>query len=118
MLAAFRVGVGIGEAGCSPPSHSLISDYFPPEKRGRALGIYAMATQAGGAFGWLLGGWLFYWLGWRWAFVAAYRTGESWSGSRVITSEFAARAGPGKLTVEMKRQGKGEVPPEHAAPRL
>jgi len=71
MLAAFRVGVGIGEAGCSPPSHSLISDYFPPEKRGRALGIYAMATQAGGAFGWLLGGWLFYWLGWRWAFVAA-----------------------------------------------
>ena len=54
----------------------------------------------------------------RWAFVAAYRTGESWSGSRVITSEFAARAGPGELTVEMKRQGKGGVPPEHAAPRM
>lgn len=71
MLAAFRVGVGIGEAGCSPPSHSMISDYFPVEKRGRALGVYAMATQAGGAFGWLLGGWLFYWLGWRWAFFAA-----------------------------------------------
>ena len=71
MLALFRVGVGIGEAGCSPPSHSLISDYFPAEKRGRALGVYAMATQAGAAFGWLLGGWLFYWMGWRWAFVAA-----------------------------------------------
>ena len=70
-LAMFRIGVGIGEAGCSPPSHSLISDYFPAEKRGRALGVYAMATQAGAAFGWLLGGWLFYWLGWRWAFVAA-----------------------------------------------
>eukprot|EP01045_Picozoa_sp_COSAG04_P024972 COSAG04_NODE_3203_length_3051_cov_88.951220_1_plen_73_part_00 len=54
----------------------------------------------------------------RWAFVAAYRTGESWSGSRVITSEFAARAGPGELTVEMKRQGKEGVPPEHAAPRM
>ncbi|MGE4652754.1 MAG: MFS transporter [Myxococcota bacterium] len=70
-LALFRVGVGIGEAGCSPPSHSLISDYFPAEKRGRALGVYAMATQAGAAFGWLLGGWLFYWMGWRWAFIAA-----------------------------------------------
>jgi hypothetical protein len=54
----------------------------------------------------------------RWAFVAAYRTGESWSGSRVITSEFAARDGPGGLTVEMKRQGWGAVPPEHATPRL
>jgi MFS family permease len=70
-LAAFRVGVGVGEAGCSPPSHSLISDYFPPERRGRALGVYAMATQAGIAFGWLLGGWLFTWLGWRLTFVAA-----------------------------------------------
>lgn len=71
MLALFRVGVGLGEAGASPPSHSLISDYFTVEQRGRALGIYAMAVQAGAAFGWLIGGWLFYLLGWRWAFVAA-----------------------------------------------
>jgi len=71
MLAVFRVGVGIGEAGCSPPSHSLISDYFPVERRGKALGVYAMATMAGGAFGWLLGGWLAHYFGWRWAFVAA-----------------------------------------------
>lgn len=71
MLAVFRVGVGLGEAGCSPPSHSLISDYFSVEHRGRALGVYAMAVQAGAAFGWLLGGWLFFLLGWRWAFIAA-----------------------------------------------
>jgi MFS family permease len=70
-LALYRIGVGSGEAGCSPPSHSLIADYFPPERRGRAMGVYAMATQAGAAFGWLLGGWLFLWLGWRWTFVAA-----------------------------------------------
>jgi MFS family permease len=70
-LAMFRVGVGVGEAGCSPPSHSLIADYFPPKRRGRAMGVYAMATQAGGAFGWLLGGWLALWLGWRWTFVVA-----------------------------------------------
>ena len=71
MLAVFRVGVGLGEAGASPPSHSLISDYFPAERRGRALGVYSMAVQAGAAFGWLLGGWLFFLMGWRWAFVAA-----------------------------------------------
>lgn len=70
MLALCRIGVGVGEAGCSPPSHSLISDYYPVEKRGRALGVYAMATQAGSAFGWLLGGWVALFLGWRWAFVA------------------------------------------------
>ena len=40
MLA--RIGVGIGEAGGSPPSHSMISDYFPPEKRATALSIYSV----------------------------------------------------------------------------
>lgn len=69
-LAACRVGVGAGEAGCSPPSHSLIADYFPAARRAWALGIYVAGGQAGAAFGWLLGGWLFYWLGWRLTFVA------------------------------------------------
>ena len=40
-LALARVGVGIGEAACSPPAHSLLSDYFPPERRATALAIYA-----------------------------------------------------------------------------
>jgi len=69
-LALLRVGVGIGEAGCTPPSHSLISDYFPISRRARAMGIFMAGTQAGAAFGWLLGGWLFVWVGWRWAFFA------------------------------------------------
>jgi predicted MFS family arabinose efflux permease len=68
-LAALRVGVGAGEAGCSPPAHSLISDYFPAASRARALGIFVAGGQAGSAFGWLLGGWIFYWLGWRLTFV-------------------------------------------------
>jgi MFS family permease len=69
-LALARVGVGVGEAGCSPPAHSLISDYFPPERRATALAIYSVGIPVGGAIGMLLGGWLDEWYGWRVAFVA------------------------------------------------
>lgn len=67
-LIIARVGVGIGEAGCSPPIHSLISDYFPPEKRGTALSIYALGIPIGAAIGTLLGGWIGAEFGWRMAF--------------------------------------------------
>ncbi|MEL6724067.1 MAG: MFS transporter [Pseudomonadota bacterium] len=70
-FALARVGVGIGEAGCSPPSHSLISDYFPPEKRSSALGLFAlgipigsMLAALGGAYIATRGG-----LDWRDAFI-------------------------------------------------
>ena len=43
MLFAARVGTAIGEAGGSPPSHSLISDYFPKSRRGTAFSIFALA---------------------------------------------------------------------------
>jgi MFS family permease len=36
-LLLARIGVGVGEAGCTPPAHSLISDIVPPEKRASAL---------------------------------------------------------------------------------
>ena len=38
-LLLARIGVGVGEAGCSPPAHSMIADYFPAENRATALGI-------------------------------------------------------------------------------
>jgi MFS family permease len=67
MLLA-RVGVGVGEAGCVPSSHSLLSDYFPPERRAFALGVF----QAGGSLGIMAGlmsaGYLADTLGWRVAF--------------------------------------------------
>lgn len=69
-LLATRIGVGIGEAGCSPPAHSLVSDYFYKEERATALGIYSLGIPLGSLFGILLGGWLAGTLGWRWAFVA------------------------------------------------
>lgn len=67
MLAA-RIGVGAGEAGCSPPAHSLIADYFPPEKRASALSIYALGIPIGSILGLLAGGWVAEFYGWRMAF--------------------------------------------------
>jgi MFS family permease len=67
-LAAARIGVGVGEAACSPPAHSLIADYFPPERRSTALSIYAMGIHVGIMFGYLAGGWIDEFFGWRVAF--------------------------------------------------
>ncbi len=63
-----RLGVGVGEAGGVAPAYSLISDYFPPEKRARALSIYSFGIPVGSALGILLGGVLTSYLGWRSAF--------------------------------------------------
>jgi len=69
VLLAYRVGVGVGEAGGSPPSHSLLSDYFPPERRATALGILSLGVPIGILIGFLVGGWMDQTLGWRLAFV-------------------------------------------------
>ena len=55
-LALARVGVGVGEAACSPPAHSLLSDYFPPERRATALSILALGVPLGIMIGYLAGG--------------------------------------------------------------
>jgi predicted MFS family arabinose efflux permease len=68
-LMVARIGVGIGEAGCSPPIHSLISDYFPPERRATALSIYSLGIPIGAAIGTLAGGWIGEYYGWRTAFL-------------------------------------------------
>lgn len=67
-LLIARIGVGIGEAGGSPPSHSLLADYFEPSKRATALGIYALGIPVGILFGNLAGGWISEFFGWRYAF--------------------------------------------------
>ena len=69
-LALSRVMVGAGEAGGSPPSYSLISDYFPPEERGTGLAIYSLGVPVGSALGVAAGGWVAAHYGWRTAFVA------------------------------------------------
>jgi len=67
-LALARVGVGIGEAGCSPPAHSMIADYYPPEKRSSAMGFYTLGISSGVMLAYLAGGWVTQNIGWREAF--------------------------------------------------
>jgi MFS family permease len=69
VLLACRVGVGIGEAGCTPPANSLISDYYPPHRRSTALGYYAMGVTMGTVLANLIGGPVTDAFGWRAAFV-------------------------------------------------
>ena len=67
-LTLARIGVGVGEAGCSPPAHSLISDYYPPEQRSTAMGIYTVGISMGIMIAYLAGGWVVENIGWREAF--------------------------------------------------
>lgn len=60
-----RLGVGVGEAGGTPPAQSLISDYFPYERRATALAVFGMGLPLGSAAGFYLGGYFDQLLGWR-----------------------------------------------------
>jgi predicted MFS family arabinose efflux permease len=68
MLGLARLGVGFGEAGGSPPSYSVIADYFPPQRRGVGLAIYSLGVPLGTMFGSALGAWIDKAYGWRVAF--------------------------------------------------
>ena len=64
-LAIFRVLVGVGEAGCTPPSHSLISDYFAPRERAMAMAVLGLGSSLGVFLAFLIGGWITDAYGWR-----------------------------------------------------
>lgn len=64
-----RAGVGIGEAGCSPAAHSMVSDIFPPNKRSTALSIYSLGVYGGLLVGYMAGGYLATLYNWRLVFV-------------------------------------------------
>jgi predicted MFS family arabinose efflux permease len=68
-LLLARVGTAVGEAGGTPPSHSLIADYFRPNQRGTALAVFAVAIPIGGMLGAFFGGWGNQYFGWRATFV-------------------------------------------------
>jgi MFS family permease len=84
-LLMARIGVGVGEAGGSPPAHAMISDYFPVEKRSTALSIYSTGIYFGVLVGYLMGGYLNQHLGWRTAFFVLGIPGIFFSGLFFIT---------------------------------
>jgi MFS family permease len=69
-LALARIGVGVGEAGGVPPSYAILSDYFPPRRRGLAMGLYSLGIPLGTFLGGAYGAWATRHFGWRGAFMS------------------------------------------------
>ncbi len=69
VLCLIRAVVGVGESSYSTITPSLIADYFPPRKRGTALGIFQAAIPMGFALGYVIGAVLAHFFGWRMAFM-------------------------------------------------
>lgn len=100
-LFASRAFTAIGESGGSPPSHSLISDYFPRSRRATALAVYAMAVPVGAAIGNWIGGWLNLTYGWRMTFALVGIPGALFAGLVWLTIKEPPRGhsdGPGAKT--------------------
>ena len=67
-LLLARIGVGVGEAGTSPPSHAMIADMYAPNERATPLAIFALGINIGLLIAFLVGGWVNHHYGWRTAF--------------------------------------------------
>ena len=96
-LFLLRVGVGVGEAGASPPAHSMIADYYPPQKRATALSIYSLGIPLGSLLGAVLGGVIAQRYGWRPAFLVVGAPGLMLA---ILT----------QLTLREPRRGASEAP--------
>jgi predicted MFS family arabinose efflux permease len=68
-LLVVRIGVAVGEAGCIPPAHSLIADYFDRAERPRAVAVYMLGSSLSVVVGYFLAGWLNELYGWRVTFM-------------------------------------------------
>ncbi len=113
-LAISRAGVGVGEAGCTPTAHSLLTDYFPKESRARALAIYSMGISIGSLLGMGLGGIIAANWGWRTAFFVAGAPGlilaalsaltlvEPRRTARLAAAQAAAKAKPISTVAALK----------------
>lgn len=104
-LFAARMSVGVGEAAGVAPAYSLISDFYPPEQRARALAIFSLGIPLGSSFGVLFGGLLAARVDWRFAFIAIGLVG-------VLFAPLF------KAVVRDPGHGRAEEGPRGAAPAL
>ncbi len=91
-IAVLRFGVGIGEAAGAPPSQSMLSDYFPPAVRARALSVFGLGIYFGTLLGFAGGGYVAQWFDWRTAFIVAGLSGLPLAGVIAFTVREPARA--------------------------
>lgn len=93
-LLAARIGVSIGEAGTSPPSVSLVSDYFPSAQRGTAMAVYSLGAPMGTILATMAGAPIAQAFGWEAAFIAFGLVGLLLAGVMALTlHEVEGRAG-------------------------
>ena len=92
-LVASRMAVGVGEAGGVPPSYAIISDYFPPQRRGTALALFNLGPPIGQALGVAFGAAIAVAFSWRHAFVAVGSVGVLAAGSVLLIVREPKRGG-------------------------
>lgn len=93
-LVLARIGVGVGEAGCTPPALSLIADTVPREQRASAVSVYMLGAPVGSLLGLALGGLIADALGWRMAFVLVGLPGLLLAGLAALTLREPRRGRP------------------------
>jgi predicted MFS family arabinose efflux permease len=104
-----RIGVGVGEAGCTPPAHALISDYVSPEKRASAIAFYSLGVPIGTALGFLVGAQLGATYGWRVAFLAVGLPGVVLGLLAMFTLKEPRKLGLAVTNSSIKTPGFGEA---------
>ena len=109
-LSLARIGVGIGEAGSTPPSHSIIADLFSPEQRGTAMGVFALGVNIGLLIAYLAGGWLSENWGWRMTFVAVGLPGLLVALILYLTVSEPLRGGADRIPAAAKPETPTDAP--------
>jgi len=113
-LLLIRVGVAVGEAGCTPPAHSLIPDYFARSERPRAVAIYMLAGPLSTIVGYSLAGWLNEFYGWRVTFFVLGLPGLALAALVWLTLREPRCSGANVGRVAQMTSGGGPVPVAHA----
>ena len=108
-LLVTRIGVGIGEAGSTPASASLLSDYFEPARRATVLGLQSVGIYIGILLGFLLGGWIGQYFGWRAAFLVVGLPGILFALVFRFTVEEPPRGYSEGVTAHLDPPGLGET---------